>query len=69
MAYEVNAQSSTTTKAFSSATQNAKINDAHKSAENFNEESTFKMQFAWSTTNTFPSGLKNLPNNQSLNRK
>ena len=43
MAYEDNVQSSTTTKAFSSANQNAKINDAHKSAENFNEESTFKM--------------------------
>lgn len=54
MAYEVNAQGSTTTKAFSSATQNPKINDARKSAENFNKESTFKMQFAWSATNTQP---------------
>ena len=52
MVYEVNAQGSTTTKAFSSATQNAKINDARKSAENFNKESTFKMQFTWSATNT-----------------
>ena len=50
MAYEVNAQGSTTTQAFSSATQNAKINDARKSADNFNKESTFKMQFAWSAT-------------------
>lgn len=43
MAYEGNAPASTTTKAFSSATQNMKINDARKSADNFNKESIFKM--------------------------
>ena len=43
MVYDGTAPASTTTKAFSSATQNLKITDTRKSAVDFNKESVFKI--------------------------